>query len=163
MSSPRIAYLLRHAEKPADPNDSGLSSQGFRRALALRGLFTQGGRFLVPQFLIAAKRSKHSNRCVQTLDPLSWSLGLDIDHGFDSDEYKALAKRLLSGKKYAGATILVCWHHENLPALAKALGVKSKDLPWKEWPDDMYDRIWVLDFGQPGVVSVTSEAQGVVV
>lgn len=160
MSSPNLIFLMRHAEK-ADGDSIHLSEQGYRRAEALVGLFGPGGRLAGVQYLIAADKSKHSDRSRETLIPLALALGLSISRDYDDDEYKALAKRLLSGKKYAGATILVCWHHENLPALAKALGVRSKDLPWKEWPDDMYDRVWILDFGQPGVVSVTSEAQGV--
>jgi hypothetical protein len=77
----------------------------------------------------------------------------------EDDEYGDLAKRLKSGKKYADATILVCWHHGSIPALAKALGVKSADLPWRKWPDDNFDAIWIIDFDATGKPKIRSESQ----
>lgn len=32
-------YIIRHAEKPADPNEHGLTKDGFRRAECLRSTF----------------------------------------------------------------------------------------------------------------------------
>ena len=45
-------------------------------------------------------------------------------------ELERLAKELHE-PRYAGKTILVCWHHGNLPELAGKLGVKEP----KNWKD----------------------------
>lgn len=160
MSGPRRVMIIRHAEKPADDQNIHLSQQGWDRAAALVGLFGPGGRLAGVEYLIAAKRSKHSNRSVETLMRLSGVLAEDIDHGYDEDEYKELAKRIKTGKKYQGSTVLICWHHGTIPALAKALGVKASNLPSKSWPDEVFDRVWIIDFDPPGLVAIRSEPQG---
>lgn len=163
MTYPRTAYLLRHAEEnPSDPTDIHLSAAGRKRAVALVELFGRGGRFAGAQFLIAADRSKHSNRSAETLQPLALATGLRLNTEFEDDEWKDLAARLVgkkAGKKYADAVVVIAWHHHSLPALAKALGVPAKALPWKEWPNDVYDQVWVLRFDASGVRSIESEPQ----
>jgi broad specificity phosphatase PhoE len=153
--------IIRHAEKPAAENDIHLSDQGQRRAQALVGLFGRAGRLGGVQFLVATNRSKHSNRCFETLFPLALSLITKINDDYEDEEYKELARRLKSGRKYRDATVLIAWHHGNIPALAKALGVRSKDLPAKSWPDEVFDRVWILDFSEQGQVTVRSESQQV--
>lgn len=52
--------------------------------------------------------------------------------------------------------------HSSIPALAKALGVKAKDLPMNVWPDKDFDTVWVLRWiKQTGLVSIRSEGQGI--
>lgn len=156
---PKTIFLIRHAEEDGDKNNPHLSMEGYERAAALVTLFGPGGRLAPVQYLIAADRSKHSNRSVETLETLANWLHLKVGHEFDDDEYKALAKRLLTGKKYADATILVCWHHSSLPALAKALGVNYASMPSRTWPDDVFDQVWIIDFDRFGPV-IRSEPQG---
>lgn len=36
---PPVVYMIRHGEKPADPNDHGLTPDGWRRAECLRQVF----------------------------------------------------------------------------------------------------------------------------
>lgn len=155
---PSRVMLIRHAEKPADDNDPHLSAAGRQRSYALVDMFGPGGRLAGAQFLFAADKSKHSNRSVETLQPLALATHQDINHDYEDDEYKALAKRLKDGKKYRDATVLICWHHGTIPALARALGVRSEYLPWKTWPDDVFDQVWVLDFAW-GSATIRAEAQ----
>lgn len=159
MTYPKQILIIRHAEKTNDADDIHLSPRGYQRARLLPTLFAPAGRLARPGFLFAAARSKHSNRSVETLEPLAQTLGLPIDHGYDDDEYRDLARRL-KARKYADAVALVCWHHSSIPALAKALGVKAAALPWKTWPDDCFDRVWILSFGLSGSVGVESVAMG---
>jgi hypothetical protein len=39
--------------------------------------------------------------------------------------------------------VLICWQHGEIPALAQALGVDSAP---EEWSDDVFDRVWAIDF-----------------
>jgi hypothetical protein len=109
---------------------------------------------------MAADRSKHSNRSVETVAPTARALGIDINHDYEDDEYKALASRIKRGRKYQDSVILIAWHHANIPNLAMALGSTTRKLPWREWPDDVYDRVWILTYGPDGLASIISGSQG---
>lgn len=163
-------YAIRHGEKPKlangkdDESDKGLSAEGYLRASGvLVSMFNPRGKYGGIDYLFAAAESKHSNRCVETLESVHNWLELKINDEFEEDEYKDLAKRLKSGKKYANASVLICWHHGSLPKLAMALGVAKKDLPWQEWPDDVFNVVWIISFGKDkkgkDVVTIRSEVQ----
>ncbi len=145
---PTTILLIRHAEKLTDGGED-LSPVGFERARLLPGLFVRGHApaLPTPQVLVATHASKHSNRPVETILPLSDALHLSIDSTISNDDYAALALQLLSGK-YAGKVVLVAWHHGKLPDLAKALGVRP---PYDKWPDTQFDRVWRIDYndGKP--------------
>jgi len=145
-ASPATIYLIRHAEKLTDGRED-LSPAGFARAAVLPELFlpvSGSNRVLLPkpEFLFATHASKHSNRPVETITPLSIALHLPIDASIANDDYPALASLLLSGK-YAGKIVLVSWHHGNLPKLARALGAQP---PYDPWPEMQFDRIWRIDY-----------------
>jgi len=42
--------------------------------------------------------------------------------------------------------VLICWEHKILRDIAKGFGVA--DVP--EWPDEQYDRVWVISFAADG-------------
>ena len=138
---PKQVLIIRHAEKTGLKTDIHLNPRGYQRAAALPRLFPS--RFDTPQALFATHRSAHSNRPVETITPLAQALHLGIDDRFGEDDHKALAKTILSGASYRGETILVCWHHGRIPALAAALGVKHPPSPW---PDGQYDRVWQIQY-----------------
>ncbi len=138
---PRRILLIRHAEKSGDKTDPHLNARGYARAAALARLFP--ARFEAPDFLLATKASAHSNRPVETITPLARALHLPIDKRFAEDECAALAKELLSRGRYSGKTMLICWHHGTIPALAAALGVVNPPSPW---PDAQFDRIWLIQY-----------------
>jgi hypothetical protein len=141
--APATILLIRHAEKLTD-GQIDLSPTGFERAKLLPQLFAPGHipALPTPQVLFATHQSKHSNRPVQTITPLSVTLHLPIDNTIENDNYTELAQKLLSGQ-YAGKVVLVAWHHGNLPALATALGAT---LPYAKWPDTQFDRVWKIDY-----------------
>ena len=135
--------LMRHGEDVGE-NIFHLSPQGEKRAQALPRLF--GSRLPKPDVIIATRASKHSNRPIETVEPLAASLHLSIDNRFRDDDWAILAHDLLTDSRYDGRVILVCWHHGKIDNLAKALGVKSPG----RWPDTQFDHVWVIDFKKSG-------------
>src|SRR5258707_337996 len=86
-TGPRIILIIRHAEKPEDskePKDPDLSKRGFERAAALARVIPSN--FPHPDFLIATKRSAHSNRPMETIEPLSRALHEEIELSFKDEE-----------------------------------------------------------------------------
>ncbi len=130
--------LMRHGEDIGQ-RDFNLNPRGYQRAAALPKLF--GARLPKPDVIIATRASKGSNRPIETVEPLARALDLPIDNRFRDDDFRILAHDLLNDDRYAGKTVLVCWHHGKVPKLARALGVKNAP----EWPDDQFDHVWVLD------------------
>jgi phosphohistidine phosphatase SixA len=138
---PNQILVIRHAEKNGSKADIHLNARGVARAAALPALFP--ARFATPEFLFASRQSKHSNRPVETLTPLSKALRVKIDTTFPDDDYAGLAKHIFRKPDYAGKTLLICWHHDNIPSLARTLGIK--DAPWP-WPPMQFDRVWRITY-----------------
>src|SRR5262245_1770812 len=103
---PKSILVIRHAEKPDDEDDIHLSPQGKKRADALDNLFRKSaGRpdpFPTPDFIFAARRSKHSDRSVETVTPLAKGLKLVVNDKYENDDYPKLVEELLSNPKYRG-------------------------------------------------------------
>lgn len=144
---PLQILIIRHAEKPEDGVSVNLSEIGKKRADALPELFEKSDArpdpLPTPDFIIATKASKHSNRPVETVVPLAKKLKLDIDARFANDDYPALVKALFSDPKYVGKVVLICWHHGNIPELAEDL--RAGSVPDK-WKDSVFDRVWVITY-----------------
>jgi hypothetical protein len=108
-------FIIRHAEKPEV--GSGLSSEGRARARAYVKYFQDfrlDGQPIQLDYLVAADDSEHSQRPRQTLEPLA-----------------------------QGKTILICWHHHEIPELLKALGCDpGRLLPQGDWPSQQF--AWML-------------------
>jgi broad specificity phosphatase PhoE len=143
---PRQILIIRHGEKTGAKSDPHLNPRGAERAVALVRLFP--AHFDTPQVLFATRRSAHSNREVETIEPLSHALHLGIDSRFADDDYAALAKELLAKPAYSRKNVLVCWHHGRIPELAAALGVAH---PPKPWPDSQFDRVWKIEYSGAAV------------
>jgi broad specificity phosphatase PhoE len=149
--------LMRHAEKTGDPMDPHLSQDGSTRAAKLADYIP--ATFGVPQFLIATSISKHSMRPIETIEPLSAKIGVAVDSTYADQDYGALAIQLLSEPRYAeaGTLIVVCWHHGNIPSMARALGAKPGSYP-DPWDALIFNQILVLaysDAGEPEVTTLT--------
>jgi hypothetical protein len=144
MTNARI-LLMRHAEKTGDPMDPHLSPDGYARAAKLADFIP--ATFGIPQFLIATSISKHSVRPIETLEPLSKKIGVSVDATYADQDYSALASHLLSDPRYAdaGALIVVCWHHGNIPSMARALRAKLGGYP-DPWDADVFNQILVLSY-----------------
>jgi hypothetical protein len=145
---PAQIILLRHAEKPADPEDSHLSPAGVKRAEQLVPFIMKDpamSRFGLPVAVFASQTTKHDNgqRSQETVAPLAKALKLPVQAPFRSKDYAALAKMILANPAYAGKTVLICWTHEEIPKLAAALGVKPRPPKWK---DSVFDRVYVISY-----------------
>jgi phosphohistidine phosphatase SixA len=141
--APNSILLMRHAEKTDDPLDPDLSEAGFARAERLADWFPHElGR---PDFLIASAISKHSARPFETIRPLAKALGLPIDATIADQDHAALAHELLTLHLYAGAAVLVCWHHGNIPYLAADLQAPSGGYP-DPWDPRVFNLILQLDY-----------------
>ena len=154
--TPKVVLLVRHAEKPPDEMMSvDLSAVGQKRAGALPGLFVKSpsrpGPLPTPDFIFAAKNSKHSHRCTETVAPLAKKLDLEVNAEFANDDFAKLATEILGNPKYAGKTILICWHHGNLPGLTKKLGGTGAPDHWKS---RVFDRVWQITYASSGEATV---------
>jgi phosphohistidine phosphatase SixA len=144
----KAVYIIRHAEKPAMDRDRHLSEKGQERALALAN--HQSVLFEKLDYLIAAKSSSRSARPLETITPLSQILHLDILSCYGNRNFKTLIRKLLNGSETKSAkSILLCWHHELIPCIARALGAKS--VP-RKWAPEVFDRIWFLSYTRNGSV-----------
>jgi hypothetical protein len=145
---PSIVMIIRHAEKPDDGEKSpDLSPRGFERADALAKVIP--AHFPHPDFLIATKRTKGSNRPIETIRPLSKALHEQIESNFKDDEFAQVAHEVLSDPKLAGKVVLIAWHHGKIPELATALGVKNAP---DKWDPKVFDRVWEITY-QNGAAS----------
>jgi phosphohistidine phosphatase SixA len=127
LMAPSLVLLMRHAEKPADPNDPHLSNEGMTRAEKLAVYIPE--TFGDSQWLFASAISKHSARPYETLKPLSKKLGIPLDATHADQDYAALAAELLVNQRYAGQRVAIAWHHGHLPAFANALGAPKGQYP----------------------------------
>lgn len=138
---PSHIILMRHADKTDDPDNEDLSDAGTARAEHLVTYIPQS--FGKPDYIIATAHSKHSNRPRETVTPLANALGLKVQHDFENDDFEDLADEIFSNPEYKGKTLVICWHHGNLPAIAALLGAPPGSYP-DPWPEDAYNII--LDF-----------------
>ena len=150
----RVILVMRHAEKSDDPLDPHLTSAGLARAKALAHYIP--ATFGMPQFLFASAASKHSRRPIETLEPLAAQCHLTIDDSYADQDYGALAHHLRKNDGMAGALVVVCWHHGNIPPMMHALHAAAGDYP-NPWKGDVFDLILqvTLGSGAPSVRRIT--------
>jgi hypothetical protein len=143
-------FIIRHAEKP--DFGAGLSSQGQARAKSYVGYFQKFRLDAEPlrlDYLVAADDSEHSQRSRLTLEPLAETIGLKPDLRFQAKQPQALAGELQS--RSHGKTILVCWHHREIPELLKDLGADpNRLLPNGEWPSQQFGWMLQLSYDHEG-------------
>lgn len=161
-AAPAQVILIRHAEKPeAGPE---LNERGLKRAQALVKFFKTEpavGRYGAPVVIYAAapKNDDSSIRSIQTVTPLARALGLRIDDSFTRGQTNKLARDIMENPAYDGRMVLICWQHTNLSDAALALAEYNNSpkavyaaIPLV-WPDEAFDRVWILDFHKGKAVS----------
>jgi len=153
--------IIRHAEKPAAGKH--LSPAGVSRAQAYVSYFkslTVNSHPVKLDHLFAAHESKHSDRCHETLVPLSNARGLKLHTNFDLSDSQQLADKVRGS--YSGESVLICWHHGAIPDLLKAFGVNPKVLlPGGKWPEDVFGWLVVLRYDQNGEVTTSVSNEGI--
>jgi broad specificity phosphatase PhoE len=152
---PHQVLIIRHAEKPPERDESvHLSPTGKDRAEHLHQLFRAPKKgqapFPTPDVIFAARDSKHSHRSVETVTPLARKLKLTINSNYPDADFAKLAHEILHSGKYAGKTVLICWHHGMIPDLARAL--RAGDAP-RHWKGNTFDRVWELTYQKNGQVT----------
>jgi hypothetical protein len=149
---------MRHADKPDDPDDPDLSPAGVARADHLATYIPQ--TFGKPDYIIATARSRHSDRPLETVEPLARAVGATVQHDIRDKDFEDLVEEIFSDPAYRGKIVVIAWHHGTLPAIAALLGAPAGSYP-DPWPDDTYSVI--LDFrydpnsGDPPAVTQVNE------
>lgn len=92
---------------------------------------------------------------VETLTPLASARKLEISAEVKDKEFPTLVEHVLA-KSFERKDVLICWHHEEIPHLTRALGVNlTRSYKWA----DVYDRVWVLTYLIDGTVSFEDRPQ----
>jgi hypothetical protein len=140
---PAEIILLRHAEKPADTRIPDLSPRGAERAQALARLLAvwPDGH---PVAIFAARPTAHapSRRSIETIEPTARELHLPVQTTYSATQLAQLASELTINHAYDDRLVVVCWVHDELPALAQALGVKKAPV----WNGKTFDRLWCIQY-----------------
>jgi hypothetical protein len=164
--------VIRHAEKPtARPKRHGvredgtndkesLTVRGWQHAGSLAAVFAAAGvaaaepALARPDHIFAAgvgkKRVKtaggkaktvgsRSRRPLETVTPMAARLGLDPVTDHSKGEEAALVEDALS----RSGTVLVCWQHDDIPAIGNLIMGDATSVP-QQWPEDRYDLVWVF-------------------
>lgn len=138
--------LVRHAERQSIFDaDSPLAEAGLQRAQALVPLLA--GYHPVALYTSELRRTQ------QTLAPTAARLGL-VPLVRPKDGSGALAAEILRAQR--GRTVIVCWHHDLMKKLVRALGVKG---PVPYWSLGTYDRIWIVTIPADGQARLVEKAQ----
>jgi broad specificity phosphatase PhoE len=150
-------YVIRHAEKP-DGSATGTNAQGgadpeslivrgWQRAGALANFFGPNGGLPAPARIYASAPAKvhtpdgkvgsNSLRPNETVSVLAAKLGLNVNNKFTKGQEPAIASEATALK----GTTLICWQHEGIPAIAKAILGTPAGFP-QSWPADRFDVVW---------------------
>lgn len=148
---PKMILVMRHAEKPDDPDIPDLTPAGQTRAEKLAGFIPD--QFGKPDLIFASAITRHSARPYQTVLPLSKATGVGVDATFADNDYGALTKELLSKPKYADQQVVICWHHGNIPPMMRYLDAQKSTYP-NPWDHTVFNLILQVAFSS-GKVNVT--------
>ncbi|HTI61416.1 histidine phosphatase family protein [Mucilaginibacter sp.] len=130
--------IIRHGEKPADGDN--LDCAGFNRSLALPKVlydkFGTASAIFVPS--IKSGSQTKPVRMFQLITPYAVKYNLAVNSSYPVDDHKDLANEI---RKLNGVVIVV-WEHDNIPKIAKALGIKNPPA----WPGTDFDGIWIITY-----------------
>ncbi len=157
---PAHIILFRHAEKPVNADNPHLSNAGRAHAQRLVAYFTSDPamtKYGAPAAIFATHPTKDADgqRTSETVTPLARALKLPVQTPFLGKEYAKLAKRILANPAYSGKTVLICWNHEVIPQLARALGVSPRPAKWK---GSDFGTVYVISYSA-GKVDLTRISQ----
>ena len=149
---PTTILIIRHGEKPDDHGDLHLSDAGRVRAAMLAKILPSFYPKLSVLFSSAA--STNSNRPYETIEPLAKAMRVVVNNAFANSQHSDLAECILrDSEHYGDKTILICWHHEKIPELARD-DFGQQGAP-TFWPDSVFDQIWQIDYSSDGQSTFT--------
>lgn len=137
---PSKIILIRHGEEPLGDEGRELSQVGWERAEGLPRLFQNAG--ITRLIALKPHKKKGSIRSIQTLQPISQAMGLEVQTPFTRDEVSNLVELLANDGEYDDQIVLVAWQHETLADIAHELGASEAPQEWGK----AFDRYWVLEF-----------------
>ena len=137
--------MIRHCEKDNAADRVHCTAAGFRRAAWLPSLFGPGRRFPQPR-AIFARRPEPAARSVETVAPLAAAAGVAVDASFGSATVADLAARVRDVVAAGAGPAVVCWHHDQIPALVAALGWPRGGAVLDPWPADDFDSLVEVRF-----------------
>ena len=145
---PAQIILLRHAEKPADPDNPHLSKAGVKRAQQLVPFIKTNPamtKFGLPVAVFATQTTKDHDgqRTQETVKRLARTLKLKVKTPCLGKDYEKLAKLILASPAYDKKTVLICWNHKEISPLAAALGVTPEPPKWKK---RVFDQVYVISY-----------------
>ncbi|KAF3020348.1 hypothetical protein E8E15_002422 [Penicillium rubens] len=144
--------MIRHGEKPRDPKDHGLASDGIKRAQCLRHVFGQESEYNIGYIMAPhVKKNGAHGRAFETVLPLAKDLRLTVDTHCKRTKARCVAKTIRS---YDGpGNILIAWRHSTMGEIEKELGA----LEPIEYPDGRFDLIWTDPWPYGNITSIRSE------
>ena len=147
--------IIRHAEKPEPGGDSGvdhtgapdprsLTVRGWQRAGAWAELFVpalgQKSALPTPTAMFAAARGHDESKSRRPEETIT-ALAKKLDRAIDLDFTKGQEDNLAVAIAEIGPVTLVCWQHEDIPTISRALAPDLKDIP-VAWPGDRFNVIF---------------------
>lgn len=149
--------MIRHGEK--NEATGNLSCQGLHRALLLPAVlnakFPRPAAIYVPS--LSSKKITGHARMFQTITPFAVQDSLAINSTYKETADSAVAREVMTKK----GLILLVWEHGNIPAIAKALGVKNPNL---KWGSTDFDSIWIITYSKDNkgkwVATLTTDKEG---
>ncbi|PWY76264.1 SURF6-domain-containing protein [Aspergillus heteromorphus CBS 117.55] len=145
-------YLIRHGEKPPDPEDSGLNADGFKRAECLREVFGATSPYDIAHVMAPKINSLGQHRRpYETVLPVATDLNLPVDTSCKRNRAECVAKRI---REFKGpGNILISWRHGKMREIAQALGYEDPPA----YPDERFDLVWTIPFPYDNITSIRSE------
>ncbi|KAJ5172159.1 hypothetical protein N7492_004752 [Penicillium capsulatum] len=124
-------FLVRHGEKPANPDDHSLTFHGLMRAQCLREVFGADSGYDIGYIMAPTmKSSGEHGRAFKTVSPLAEDLGLEVDTHCSRKNPGCVADAIRS---YDGpGNILIAWRHKNMRDIQEMLGSNEP----VEYPDE---------------------------
>ena len=132
-------FLVRHAEKQAEPKDPELTAEGLARARQLASVLRSAN--------LSACFASEFKRTQATAAPTAQTFELAVIERKAGQE-QALAKEIK--QDFAGKRVLFVGHSNTVPQMMKHLG--AKNLP--ELDESDYDNLFVLQIDEAGETTV---------
>ncbi|KAJ5585142.1 uncharacterized protein N7459_004942 [Penicillium hispanicum] len=145
-------YLIRHGEKPTNPDNHDLTLDGARRAQCLRHVFGANSAYHIGHIMApTVKWNGEHRRAFKTVRPVAQDLGLAIDTHCSRKDAECVADAV---RAYDGpGNILIAWRHKNMDRIQEVLGSEDP----LEYPEDRFDLIWTIPYPYDNVTSTRSE------